>query len=190
MPDHMASKLIICLTGMPGSGKSTVANMLKRRGFYVLELSSSLHRLMRMCGFKVNTKTREFFTAKLKKEFGHGILAKLSADSILRLPRDVVVSGVRNVEEIAYIRTLSPHVAVIAVSVPRRTRYERLSRRKDIFKISSYREFEWRDRKNVALGTLKVVRSADYVLANTGTLPQLHSDLDELLAAIRNKKRG
>ena len=31
-------RLIICLTGMPGAGKSTVANSLKEKGFLVITM--------------------------------------------------------------------------------------------------------------------------------------------------------
>ena len=32
----ISKRLIVCLTGMPGAGKSTVANMLKEKKFHVI----------------------------------------------------------------------------------------------------------------------------------------------------------
>lgn len=185
----MSDRLVICITGMPGSGKSTVAQMLEGKGFTVMELSMPLKLLMRMCGVKLNVQNQEDFRGKLKEAFGTDILAKLLANKILSSHSNVVISGVRNMAELAYVRSLGINVAVIAVSVPKKLRYERLTRRKGTFRITSYPEFALRDRKNVSLGTPQVIRAADYVLVNTGTMKQLHSDLDELIKMIRNGGR-
>ena len=182
-------KIIICLTGMPGSGKTTVAEILKSRGFTIIELSSELKRLMNICGTPFDMKSREVFTVKLKKAFGRDILAKLAAEAVARSRGNVVISGVRNTTEISYIRTLNPDVAMIALSVPKGVRFERIIHRKQGIKTHDYREFEWRDRRNVALGMLQVIRSADYTLSNTGTLAQLHSDLDSLLRKLGSTTR-
>jgi dephospho-CoA kinase len=183
-------KIIICLTGMPGSGKSTVSDMLKDKGFAIIELSSQLKRLMNICGTPFNMQNREAFTVKLKKAFGRDILAKLSTEAVTRSKGNVAISGVRNTAELAYIRTLNPNVAMIALSVPKNVRYDRIIRRKAGLKTSSYREFEWRDRRNVALGMLQVIRSADYTLPNTGTLAQLRSNLDVLLRTLSSTKHS
>ncbi|MBI2006050.1 MAG: AAA family ATPase, partial [Nitrosopumilales archaeon] len=36
------SKLIVCLTGMPGAGKSTIANGLKSKGFDVINMGDAV----------------------------------------------------------------------------------------------------------------------------------------------------
>jgi hypothetical protein len=63
-----------------------------------------------------------------------------------------------------------------------------LVRRKAGIKTATYRDFEWRDRKNLALGTMTVVKSADYLLLNTGTMGQLSSNVAELLRVLRSGK--
>lgn len=175
---------------MPGSGKTTVAEMLKSRGFTLVELSGELKRLMEICGTQVDIHSREKFTVKLKKAFGRDILAKLSAEAVARSKGNVVISGVRNTSELSYIRTLNPNVAMITLSVPKGVRYDRIMHRKGGIPTANYKEFEWRDRRNVALGMLQVIRSADYNLANTGTISQLHSDLDAILGKLSRGKRG
>ena len=182
-------KIIICLTGMPGSGKTTVAEMLKSKGFTIIELSSELKRLMEICGTPVDMQSREAFTIKLKKSFGRDILAKLASEAVARSKGNVVISGVRNTEELSYIRTLNPEVAMIALSVPKNMRYDRIMSRTEGIRTHNYREFEWRDRKNVALGMLQVIHSADYTLSNTGTLSQLHSDIDSIIKILGSTKR-
>jgi dephospho-CoA kinase len=180
-------KIIICLTGMPGSGKSTVADMLKERGFTMVEMSAQLKTLMGICGVPFNMKSREAFAVNLKKSFGRDILAKLSTKEVLGAKSHVVISGVRSTDELNYIRTLSPHVATVALSVPKETRFERIIGRKAGIRTKSYREFEWRDKKNVAMGLLQVIHAADYALPNTGTLSELNASLDKLLRKLERK---
>jgi dephospho-CoA kinase len=173
---------------MPGSGKSTVADMLKERGFTMVEHSSQIKKLMRIGGIKINSKNIETFVIRLKKAFGRDVVSKLSSKIIASSKGNVVISGPRDPAEVAYIRKYRPGVVVVAVSAPRKLRYDRIVKRKEGLKAGNYREFEWRDRKNVALGTMKVINSADYVLLNTGTLSQLRSNLDELLRTLRSGK--
>ncbi len=187
--DIMAKgNIVICLTGMPGSGKSTVGGMLKENGFTMVEHSSQIKKLMRIGGMPINAKNIELFVVNLKKAFGRDVVAKLSSKKIASSKGDVVISGPRDPAELAYIRKFHPEVVVVAVSAPKKLRYERIVDRKGGIKANSYQEFEWRDRKNVALGTMKLIKSADYVLVNTGTFPQLHSNLNELLRMLRSGK--
>lgn len=179
----------MCLTGMPGSGKSTVADMLKERGFTMVEHSAQIKKLMRIGGMTINAKNIELFVVRLKEAFGRDVVAKLSSKMISSAKGDVVISGPRDPAEVEYIRTIRPGVVVVAVSAPSKVRYNRLIKRKEDVETNNYQEFEWRDRKNVALGTMKLIKSADYLLLNTGTLPELHSNVDELLRSLRSGKR-
>ncbi len=181
--------IVICLTGMPGSGKSTVAGMLKEKGFTMVEHSAQIKKLMRIGGMKVNAKNIELFVVNIKQAFGRDVVAKLSSKKIASSRGNVVISGPRDPAEIAYIRRFHPEVVVVAISAPRKLRYDRILSRKEGIKAGNYHEFEWRDRKNIALGTMKLIKSADYVLINTGTLSQLRSDLYELLRLLQRKTK-
>ncbi len=178
--------IVICLTGMPGSGKTTVGDMLKENGFTMVEHSSQIKKLMRIGGMQINAKNIELFVVNIKKAFGRDVVAKLSSKMIASSKGNVVISGPRDPAEIAYIRKFHPEVVVVAISAPRKLRYNRIVNRKQGIKAGNYQEFEWRDRKNIALGTMKLVNSADYVLINTGTLAQLRSDLHELLSTLEH----
>ena len=36
------SKLIVCLAGMPGAGKSTIANGLKSKGYHIINMGNAV----------------------------------------------------------------------------------------------------------------------------------------------------
>jgi len=38
----MLSKLLVCLTGMPGAGKSTIADGLKSKGYEIINLGNAV----------------------------------------------------------------------------------------------------------------------------------------------------
>ena len=51
-------RFFVCLTGMPGAGKSSVADSLKERGFYVISMGDVVRdeaRLQNMEGSQIPT---------------------------------------------------------------------------------------------------------------------------------------
>jgi dephospho-CoA kinase len=182
-------KIIICLTGMPGSGKTTVADMLKEHGFTIVELSSQLTQLMSIFGIPFNMKNRVELAVSLKETFGRDILAKLSEEDVKRAKGDVVISGVRSSIELRCIRSQGSNVYAVALQVPTLVRFNRLKKRKGGFEIKNYRELEFRDRSDAAMGMSKVIRAADYTLLNTGTVKQLGSSVEGMLRKIRARRR-
>ena len=183
--------MIVAITGMPGSGKTTAAEILKKKGFEMLELSEPLKQLMEKKGMPLNTVNMEKFADKILREKGRNIVSKLAIPYIRKMKGDIVLSGVRRMEDVQMIRSaLKTKVYLIAVTVPPRIRYERIRHRrgKENIKVRNYKEFLWRDAHNKRLGVLNTLEHADFIISNSGSRAELGRSLSKTIALIRNTK--
>lgn len=180
--------MILCMTGMPGSGKSTAAAMLRDKGFKVLEMSDFASELMKKEHREINMKSMAEFTIEKRRELGKEIFARLTAEKIPKLGAKIVVNGVRNTEEITYLKKkFGSNLLVIAIVAPPKLRYKRLLERKG--RGMSYRDFLWRERNERTKGIGKVINSADVIVANTGAKARLRSDINRVIKIATYKIR-
>ena len=69
--------MIVCITGMPGSGKSVAADIMKKRGFKVLEMGNVVREMMRKKGIKITNKSIREFALRLREEGGRTAVASV-----------------------------------------------------------------------------------------------------------------
>ena len=70
-------RLIICLTGMPGAGKSTVANSLKEKGFLVITMGDIVREEARQRNLEMTDDNLGNLMLKLRNDLGPGAIAHL-----------------------------------------------------------------------------------------------------------------
>src|SRR5437764_11185279 len=78
------AKLIVCLTGMPGSGKSTVAESLKKNGFAVITMGDVVRDEAKRKNIEPTDTNLGNLMLKLRRESGPGAIAHLILDEIER----------------------------------------------------------------------------------------------------------
>ena len=178
--------MIICLTGMPGSGKTVVADMLTRKGFHVYEMSRILKDMMRDRGVKVTVKSLEDFAYKVRKEKGKDIVAVELAKKVRKHNyKNIVISGMRSVDEFRYIRRGFDGAVVVAIIAQRSIRYRRMRKRKKN-SVKTRKEFDYREQNNIKrLGIRHVIRSADHKIYNNGNMRDLERKVDLLIEKLR-----
>lgn len=175
---------MLFIVGMPGSGKSTVAKILRRRGFRYLEMSDVIKESMRKKGLEVTLANIQKYTAMMKKRHGKGVWARMHAANIKNYKGNVVISGCRNPEEIETFRELvRAPVRIMAITAPSRLRYKRLSTRKGVRPVD-YKDFMATDTNLVNSEIRGMMRSADVVISNVGTSAQLRSNVGKALLAL------
>jgi dephospho-CoA kinase len=177
--------MTICITGMPYSGKSEAAAALRRKGFRIVEMSDSVRELMKK--ERVIAKSVDEFAVGERRRSGKAVFAKLTAKRVTKPLSKLVINGVRSVDEIRYLkRELDPKLLVVAITSPRELRYERFLKNKDASKYS-YKEFLSHDRCNMKLGIGKVITRADIVIANTGKIAELRSDVNKMIKMVESE---
>ncbi len=175
---------IICLVGMPGAGKGEVGKILRDKGIPIITMSSVPKAEVLKRGLGMNSKNLDAVGFALRKEFGKDIIAKRVAEMIDGIKSDVVcVDGVRNIEEI-YTLNGAGVVKIITIDAPIGVRFKRQLARKDDRDPTNKEEFELRDDKSREFGMEKVIAIADYKITNDGTINELKTNVDRILADI------
>jgi dephospho-CoA kinase len=187
--------MILVVVGLPGSGKSTVAETLREEGFNVIEYGDIWRELLKKAKIPLNDPraTREF-TRRLREEHGKDIYSRYAVKKIRKSMKHVVLMGVRTTYELDYLRKKVEGIKIIAIKSPFETRFERMKKRakpEDPKNIADFRWLNTREKRGFLLdkkeekhGVVVIMGMADYVLNNTGTKEDLKNRLMELLVKI------
>jgi len=184
--------MIIALVGMTGSGKSTVAEILKRKyGFPVVRFGDVTDDILRQRGLEQNEKNERMIREELRKKYGMEAYAKLSKprmDEALKERGVVVVDGLYSWEEYLYLKgEYGDELILIHVFASPKTRYKRVSER-DVRPLTE-EEARERDRSEIEnLHKGGPIAMADFVLINEGSLEELEKGLEDILQKLSLKK--
>lgn len=152
---------MICVVGMPGSGKSIFVEEGKRFGFKVLNMGDFVRRETLRRGFPVEEHGK---VAKLlRKERGDSVVAKLVLEKIE--DEKTIVDGIRSLHEVEEFRK-KLEVFVVAIHSPPRVRFERLKARKREGDPESFDKFRERDFRELEFGIGNVIALADKMILN------------------------
>ncbi len=187
--------MILVVVGLPGSGKSTVAEMLREEGFDVIEFGDIWRELLRKSRIPLNDPraTREF-TRRLRERYGKDIYSRYAVRRIKKSMRHVVLMGLRSTYELDYLKKKVKGIEIIAIRSPFETRFRRLRIRakpEDPKTLSDFRWLETRekrgflpDKKEERHGVLVVMKQARYTIDNSGTVEELRKSLYSVLSKI------
>jgi dephospho-CoA kinase len=163
-----SAKLIICLTGMPGAGKTTAAEVAKELDFDTVNMGEGVREEAIRQGLLLTDKNVGSIMLELRRMNGMEAIAQLALPKILSSKKKVVVvDGVRNFEEIEVFKDVGKvKILVIHGSPEIRFEYLRGRRRKDAPK--SRKPFETRDEREISIGIVRIIALADEVISNNG----------------------
>lgn len=178
--------MIVGLTGENCAGKDTVAEYLRKKGFYYLSLSDVIRDELADGGKDL---TRENLINKgneLRTKFGPAILASKTASKIEKGKHYCVVS-IRNPSEVEELRKLGDFV-LWHVSATPETRFLRMksrAREGDPHTLEAFLHIEKAEAKNRDKSMQQmeeVVKMADKRIDNNVDFKELYATADRLLA--------
>ena len=179
----MSKRLIVCLTGMPGAGKSSVACFLKEKGFTVVTMGDVIREEAKRQGLEPTDVNLGKMMLKLRQDLGPGavgqiVLQKLARDgnnnnSNNSNSSNVVVDGIRSVAEVEVLKKVG-HVRLLAVHASQDTRFKHLRERGRADAPSDSDEFSGRDKRELSVGVSEAIALANEMISNNDlTLEQL-----------------
>ena len=160
-------KIIVCLTGMPGAGKSTIAFSLKEKGFPVITMGDAVREEAKRQNLEPTDCNLGTLMLKLRTELGPGaiahlILRKMEKDTNRKI---VIIDGIRSMPEVDILKSVG-YVKLLAIHASTNTRLIYTKERARFDSPSSIQDFVVRDNRELTVGISEAIALADETLSN------------------------
>jgi len=181
MANRRGKKILICVTGYPGSGKSVFASVGKEFGLKIFTMGDVV-REETMKRYGVIDKTTLGRVAKeLRREYGEDAVAILLSKKIRNIEdKIVVVDGIRSLREIEILSKIG-RTYLVAILAKRTTRYLRLVTRGRADDMKTYEDFLIRENREKGFGLAEVIESSDIYVYNEGIPLETFLDISRRL---------
>lgn len=162
----MLQKLIVCLTGMPGAGKSTIAEGLKSKGYKIVNMGDAVRAEAKSRGVEPSAENLGRLMLELRKKSGSGAVAELVKAHIEGSESDtVVIDGIRSNAEIDVLRKYGK-VRLLAIHASADTRFDFIRHRGRSDDPSTKENFEERDNRELGVGISDSIALSEEVINN------------------------
>ncbi|MAF50555.1 MAG: hypothetical protein CMH64_00530 [Nanoarchaeota archaeon] len=188
--------MIIGLTGFPASGKGTIIEVLKEKGFTYLSTSDELREIAKIKNIEVTRENLQTLGTQIKKENGYGFLAEVLTKKIQAQEyKTAVIDGIRHPKEIELFRNLKNFI-LIAVDASQELRFQRMKTRGREQDPTEWEEFLKMEEKEKGINNpesgLQVditTKLADHTITNNSTIEELKEKTNELIENLERKTR-
>ena len=160
------SKLVVCLTGMPGAGKSTIVSKLKEQGYETFSLGDGVRSEAKRQNLEPTGENLGKLMLELRQKNGPGAIAELIKESIQNSAHEIIIiDGIRSIHEINVLKETG-NVKLLAVNASPDTRFIFLSGRKRSDDPLTREKFEERDNREIGVGLQEIIQLADQSIEN------------------------
>lgn len=190
--------MIIAVTGPISSGKGKVAEFFRDKGFVHHSFSAEIRQVAKERGIEISRETLSKLGHDLRIEspdksiLGQRLLAKIEKE-VAKGKKRFVLEGLRDADEVDLFRKHelekpAMRFILIGVDAPQEVRFERMKSRGRHGEPETFEEFkkvddtEWKGGHGQEVG--KIMKMADYVIQNDGTLEDLQKKVEEIAKEI------
>ncbi|PHY04155.1 MAG: dephospho-CoA kinase [Thaumarchaeota archaeon] len=164
----MLSKLLVCLTGMPGAGKSTIAEGLQSKGYQIINLGNAVRNEAKARNLEASRNNLGKLMLELREKNGPGAIAKLVESEIMSSNSNVLlIDGVRSNDEIEILKKFGT-VKLLAIHASTDTRFNFLQKRGRTDDPQTKEHFNERDNRELSVGISNSIALSDYAISNIG----------------------
>ncbi|MDP7458121.1 MAG: AAA family ATPase [Candidatus Woesearchaeota archaeon] len=172
-------KKIFCLAGLSGSGKSSVAQILASKGYFIVRTGDVTDEKIKELGLEFTEENEKKVREGLRIEHGDDVYARLSYPKTEGHEK-IVIDGVYHLEGLDYWKKRFGDIALVAVTASPAVRHQRLVERN--VRGISLEESQARDRAQIEnLGLGDVMEKASVVIENDGDKDMLKEKVFPLL---------
>ena len=178
----MLVKTIVCITGMPGAGKSTIVSKLEEFGFEKFTLDDGIRAEAKRRNIDPSGENLGKLMLEVRAKSGPGAVAEFIKNSIQNSIKDVVIiDGVRSSAEIDVLKKIGD-VKLLAIQASPETRFNFLSSRGRSDDPKTRENFEERDNREIGVGLEKLIEIADKTITNHNlTIDELVNSSKEII---------
>jgi len=183
-----ADKLVVGLTGMPGSGKSLVVDTARDLGYKIVTMGDVVREQTRLRGLEPTPQNVGKVMLELRAEGGNFAIAKKCIPKIEEQASDkVLVDGLRSQFEADIFKEHFQKFTVVAVHASPQIRFQRLSRRGRSDDPKMWSVFHERDMRELGVGLGTVISLSEKILVNDNSIEGFKVQVKENFARLEKK---
>lgn len=177
---------LIAIVGMPGAGKSRVADFFQNKGIPVLRFGDQTDIGLKELGLPLTEKNERTYRESLRKELGMAAMAIKIEPRILKVAKDhplIVLDGLYSWEEYTFLTKKFSQLYLLCIYAPQDIRYERLAHRP----VRPLARGEARSRDIAEIENLNKggpIALADYMIINKGTEEEFREQLETYYSSL------
>src|ERR687896_1419562 len=179
-----SKRLMICITGMPGAGKSTVATLLRNYGFSVITMGDAVREEAKLHNLEMTDANLGNLMLELRKDLGPAAIAHLILKKIHResnFKGDIVIDGLRCLDEVKVLKTMGC-VKLLAIHASAETRYNHIKQRGRADVPLDNTDFLIRDQREIDVGISEAIAMSDEVVSNNNlTMAELQNKVLDIV---------
>ena len=172
--------MIYGVTGLPLAGKTTVAELIEKQGYELVDMGDVVRQEMKDQGVPTE-KTGEFVNNQREKN-GMDAIAQLTVPYVEEASEKVVITGMRGLKEKErFEKELEEEVEMIAVWASKKVRKRRKEERMRDEDVKGD-SFDKRDRRELENGVGKLSMLSDHMIINEElSVEELEEEVNEIV---------
>jgi len=163
---YLNQKLIICVIGLPGAGKSVFCSVSNELGFSVINMGDQIRKKIKKQGLSDDAKTLSEMMIKLRKENGKSAVAEICIPIIKKSQNKyIIIDGIRNIEEIKQFQKIGQVISILITNTTERRMNFLIERGRNDAPLDK-KTFKKRDKNEINIGLNQVMKMADIIIDN------------------------
>jgi dephospho-CoA kinase len=181
-------KLVLGLTGMPGSGKSLVVNVAKEQEYEVISMGDIVREETKKRKLELTPENVGKVMLALRREEGPAVVARRCLPKIAASKsKKIIVDGIRSLDEVDELKRNLPKFTHIGVHAGPETRFERLYNRARPDDPKNWEDFNERDMRELSVGLGNAIAMAERMIINQGPINVVKVDIRETLETVEQE---
>ena len=168
---HVDDKVIVAVTGLPGSGKSAFLRIAKDLSYYPVVMGDFVRKEAANRNLPLTSENLGKLMFQMRKERGDDIIAQLTIEEVTMSKSPfVIIDGVRNPEEIDKFKKIFKRFHLIALESLPKNRFNRIMTRYRSDDSTERKKFDERDARELKVGVGQTIKQAEFVIDNNSSL--------------------
>jgi dephospho-CoA kinase len=181
-------KLVVGVTGMPGSGKSLAVRVAKQKGYDVVVMGDVIREEAEKRSLDPNPQNIGKIMLELRYTEGTNVIAQRCIPKIeTAKKKKVIIDGIRSLKEVEEFREHFPGFSLIAIHSSPETRFKRLYKRRRSDDAGNRDLFNERDMRELSVGLGSAVAMAEHVIINEEPMGVVKEKIGKVLEKVERK---